>query len=93
MTPEMFGEVRSLMNGAGQASEVLPHGARVVRVVVLEGSLEGLGGQQAAVFAKGADQDAVQQLLGAAQDFGRRDGCVLAAQAGEGFLAHGRLMA
>jgi hypothetical protein len=31
--------------------------------------LESFGGQQAAVFTKGAEQDAVQQFLGAPQDF------------------------
>jgi len=47
---------------------------------VLEGALVGFGGQQAAVFAKGAEQNAVEQLLGAAQDFRRSDGGVLAAE-------------
>ena len=41
---------------------------------MLEGVLEGFGGQQAAVFAKGAEQHAVQQLLNAAEDFLRGDG-------------------
>ena len=83
----------AFVNGAEQAAEVEPDGARVVGVAVLEGALEGFGGEQAAVFAKGAEQDAVQQLLGAAEDFGRGDGRVLTAQAGEDFLAQGRLMA
>ena len=77
----------AFVNGAEQAPEVVPDGLRVVGVAMLEGVLEGLGGQQAAVLAKGAEQDAVQQLLGAAQDFGRGDGGVLAAQAGEHPLA------
>jgi hypothetical protein len=54
---------------------------RVVRVAVLEGALEGFGRQQAAVFAERAEQDPVQQFFGAAQDFGRGDGGVLAAEA------------
>ncbi len=73
----------AFVNGAEQAAEVVPERVRVVGVAVLEGALEGFGGQQAAVFAKGAEQDTVQELLGAAQDFGRGDGGVLAAQAGE----------
>jgi len=44
---------------------------------VLEGALEGFGRQQAAVFAKGAEQDAVEQLLSAAQNFLRGDGGVI----------------
>jgi hypothetical protein len=44
-----------------------------------------------AVFAKGAEQNTVQQFLGAAQDFGRGDGGVLAAQAGEDALADVRV--
>ena len=66
----------AFVDGAEQAPEVLPEGLRIVRVAVLEGALEGLGGQQAAVFAKGAEQNAVEQLLGAAQDFRRSDGGV-----------------
>ena len=77
----------AFINGAEQAPEVEPDGLRVVRVAVLEGVLEGFGGQQAAVFAEGAEQDAVQQLLGAAQDFGRGSGRVLAAQPTEDALA------
>ena len=49
--------------------------------------LEGFGGQQAAVFAEGAEQDSVQQLLDAAQDFLRGDGGVFAAEPGENPLA------
>ena len=60
--------------GAEQAAEVEPDGARVVRVAVREGVLEGLGGQKTAVFAEGTEQDAVQQLLGAAEDFRRGNG-------------------
>jgi TctA family transporter len=77
----------AFVNGAEEAAEVVPERVRVVGVAVLEGVLEGFGGQQAAVLAKGAEQDAVQQFLGAAQDFGRGDGGVLAAQAGEDPLA------
>jgi len=61
----------AFVNGAEQAAEVEPYGLWVVGVALLEGVLEGFGGQQAAVLAKGAEQDAVQQLLGAAEDFGR----------------------
>jgi hypothetical protein len=53
----------AFVNGAEQAAEVEPDGARVIGVAVLEGVFEGFGGQQAAVFAEGAEQDAVQQLL------------------------------
>jgi hypothetical protein len=63
----------AFVNGAEQAAEVVPERVRVVGVPVLEGMLEGFSGQQAAVFAKGAEQNPVQQLLGAAQDFGRGD--------------------
>ena len=59
----------AFVNGAEQAPEVEPDGPGIVRVAVLEGVLEGFGGQQAAVFAKGAEQNAVQQLLNAAEDF------------------------
>jgi hypothetical protein len=54
---------------------------------VLEGVLEGFGRQQPAAFAKGAEQNAVQQLLNTAEDFLRGDGGVLAAEAGEDSLA------
>src|SRR5208282_3018576 len=81
----------TLVNGAEQAAEVEPDGARVVGVAVLEGSLEGFGGQQAPAFAKGAKQDPVQQLLGAAQDFGRGDRGVLAIEAGQDPLADVRV--
>ena len=77
----------AFVNGAEQAAEVEPDGLRIVGVALLEGVLERFGGEQAAVFAEGAEQDAVQQLLGAAQDFGRGDGGVLAAEAGEHALA------
>jgi len=73
----------TFVNGAEQAAEVEPHGPGIVRVAVLEGALEGFGGQQAAVFAKGAEQNPVQQFLNAAEDFLRVDGGVLAAQPGE----------
>jgi hypothetical protein len=75
------------VNGAEQAAEIVPHWLWIVWVAGLEGMLQRLGGEQAAAFAEGAEQDPVQQLLGAAQDFGRRDGGVLAAQAGEHALA------
>jgi uncharacterized protein YjeT (DUF2065 family) len=68
-------------------TEDLPDGLRIIGFAVLEGVLEGLGGQQAAVFAKGAEQNAVQQLLNAAEDFLRGNGGVLAAQAVEDPLA------
>ena len=45
----------AFVNGAEQAAEVEPDGAGVVWVAVLEGALEGFGGEQAAVFAKGAE--------------------------------------
>jgi hypothetical protein len=77
----------ALINGAKQAAAVELDGPGIVRVAVLEGPLEGFGGQQAAAFAKGAEQDAVQELLGAAQDFRRDDGGVLAAQVGGDALA------
>jgi hypothetical protein len=77
----------AFVNGAKQSAEVEPDGLRVVRVALLVGVLEGLAGQQPAAFAEGAEQNAVQQLLGAAQDFGRGDGGVLAAQAGQDPLA------
>src|ERR1022692_1554454 len=69
----------AFVNGAEQAAEVKPDGPGVVRVAVLEGVLEGFGGQQTAVFAEGAEQNAVQQLLNAAKDFLRGNGCVFAA--------------
>ncbi len=61
----------AFVNGAEQAPEVEPERVRVAGVAVLEGVLEGFGRQQAAAFAKGAEQNPVQELLGAAQDFGR----------------------
>ena len=66
------GDVQSgvaFVNGAEQAPEVEPDGARVVRVAVLEGVFQGFGGEQTAVFAEGAKQNAVQQFLDAAEDF------------------------
>jgi hypothetical protein len=42
----------AFVNGAEQAPEVEPDGLWIVRVAVLEGVLEGFGGQQATVFAK-----------------------------------------
>jgi hypothetical protein len=69
----------AFINGAKQAAEVVPERVRVVWVAVLEGVFEGFGGQQAVVFAKGAEQNAVQQLLYAAEDFLRGDGGILAA--------------
>jgi hypothetical protein len=56
------------VNGAEEAAEVVPERVRVVGVAMLEGMLEGFGGEQAEVFAKGAEQDPVQQLL-AVDDF------------------------
>jgi hypothetical protein len=81
----------ALLNGAEQAPEVEPDGFWIVGVAVLEGVLERFGGQQTAVLAKGAEQDAVQQLLNAAEYFLRGDGGVLAAQAGEDSLADVRV--
>ena len=77
----------AFVNGAEQAAEVEPERVRVVGVAVLEGVLEGFGGQETAVFAEGAEQDPVQQLLGAAQDFGRCNGGVFAAKVGQDALA------
>ena len=64
----------AFINSAEQATEVEPDGPGIVRVVVLEGVLEGFGGEQAAVFAEGAEQHAVEQRLNAAEDFLRGDG-------------------
>jgi hypothetical protein len=58
----------AFVNGAEEAAEVVPERVRVVGVAMLEGMLEGFGGEQAEVFAKGAEQDPVQQLL-AVDDF------------------------
>src|ERR1039457_5537383 len=57
----------AFVNGAEQAAEVEPDGLRVVGIAVLEGVLEGFGGQQAAVLAKGTEQHPIQQLLNAAE--------------------------
>ena len=62
------------LNGRRETPEVLPNGPGIVRIAVLEGVLEGFGGQQAAVFAEGAEQNPVQQLLNAAEDFLRGNG-------------------
>jgi hypothetical protein len=64
----------AFVNGAEQAPEVEPDGLWIVRVAVLEGVLEGFGGQQAAVLAKRTEQNAVQQLPNAAEDFLRGNG-------------------
>ncbi len=77
----------AFVNGAEQAPEVVPDGPGIVRVAVFEGVLEGFGGQQTAVFAKGAEQHAVQQLLNAAEDFPRGNRGVLATKPGEHPLA------
>jgi hypothetical protein len=69
----------------------VPERVRVVGVTVLEGALEGFSGEQAAIFAKGAKQDPVEQFLGAAQDFGRGDSGILAAEASEDALADVRV--
>src|ERR1022692_4212312 len=55
----------AFVNGAEQAPEVEPDGPGIVRVAVLEGVLEGFGGQQTAVLAKCTEQNAVQKLLNA----------------------------
>ena len=54
----------ALIDGAKEATEVLPDGLRVVGIAVLKSALEGFSGQQTPVLAKGAEQNAVQQLLG-----------------------------
>ena len=77
----------AFINGAEQAAKIESDGLRLVRVALLECVLQGFSGQQAAVFAEGAEQDPVQRLLGAAQDFARADGSVFAAEAGEDALA------
>src|ERR1035441_3247317 len=64
----------AFVNGAEQTPEVEPDRPGIVWIAVLEGVLEGLGGQQAAVFAKRTKQNAVQQLLNAAEDFLWGDG-------------------
>ncbi|MCX6924200.1 MAG: hypothetical protein NT154_13460 [Verrucomicrobia bacterium] len=62
----------TLVNGAVQAPEVEPDGLWIVRVAVLEGVFQGLCGQQAAVFAKGAEPEPVQQFPNTAEDFLRQ---------------------
>ena len=58
-------------------------GLRVVGIAMRRRrACSGLGGQQAAVLAKGAEEDAVEQLLGAAEDFRRGDGGVFARRGG-----------
>lgn len=74
------------VDGAKEAAEVFPDRFRIVGIVMGKRALEGIGGQQAAVFAKGAEQDAVQQLLGAAENFLRSDRGVLATQPGQHLL-------
>jgi len=81
----------AFVNGPEQAPEVVPERVRVVGIAMLESTLEGFGGEQAAAFGERAEQDPVQQLLSAAQDFGRSDGGVLAAEAGQDALADVRV--
>jgi hypothetical protein len=45
----------------------VPDGAWIVGVAVLESVLERFGGEQAAVFAEGAKENAVEEFLGAAE--------------------------
>ena len=64
----------------------MPDGFGVVGVAVLERLLERLRREEAAIFAKRAEQNAVQEFLGAAQNFRRRDAGVFAAEACEHLL-------
>jgi len=52
-----------LVHPAEQRLEVVPHRARVVRVFVFVGLLDGIAGQEFAVLREGDEQDAVEQLL------------------------------
>ena len=76
------------VDGAEQPAEVVPDRARVVGVAVLVGLADGFGGQQAAVFAEGAEQHPVEQLLGATQHVVPGHVGVVAAEPLEGVLPH-----
>jgi len=55
----------AFVNGAKQAAEVVPERVRVGGVAVLEGLLEGFGGQQAVVFAEGPIRPAPRRTCAA----------------------------
>ena len=76
------------INRLEQPAEIFPDGTRIERVAVLVGFAQHLDGQQAAVFAKRAEQHAVEQLLRGAQDFVPRHLRVVAAELPEGVLPH-----
>ena len=71
-----------------QPAKILPDRTRMVRVAVLVGFADRVHGQQPAVFAEGAEQHAVQQLLRGAQHVVPRHVRVVAAQLLEGVLPH-----
>ena len=76
------------IDGTEQPAEVVPDRAGVVGVAVLVRLADRFRGKQAAVFAEGAEQHPVQQLLGATQHVMPRHAGVVAAKPLEGVLPH-----
>ena len=58
-----FQLVVALVDGAEQALEIVPDGARVVRVARDEGVFQRVVWQQAGVFGKGDEQHSIEDLL------------------------------
>ena len=71
-----------------QPAEVVPDRARVVRVAVLIRLADRFGGEQAAIFAEGAEQHPVEQLLGTAEHVMPGHVGIVAAKPLEGVLPH-----
>jgi hypothetical protein len=65
-------------------TEVVPERTRVVWVVIREGALDGLGREEAAILAKGDEENPVQELLRGSQDQAGLDVRIDPAQSREG---------
>ncbi len=89
------GDIQSgvaLVDGIEQAAKVLPDGFRVVRIAMFEGVFERFCRQQATVLAEGAEENAVQKSLCAAENFLGWNRGVIAAEPGEHSLADIRVL-
>ena len=78
----------SFIDGMEQSLEIVPDGSRTVGITVLVCLGDGVGRQETALLAKGAEENAVQEFLGRSQNVVGRGLRILVAQPGEGILPH-----
>jgi hypothetical protein len=88
----VFGNLQGLVafiHGPEQTAEIVPDGARVVRIGMAEGAGDRFRGQEPAILAEGDEEHTVEDFLRGDEQLRRRDIGIGAAQLVEGLAAQG----